>query len=144
MKYLEIRKAVTALLRGDNSKADEYLKTDDSYLKMAMRDIMVRCVPNALCEDWDETKTDVFRRIASKEDPYILSYKHRYIREPVCLIEDDSVIDIDMELTQALVFFMCEYLNNKKNINYVKKAEIVINLYESTVIDQEKFDDYEL
>lgn len=142
MTYFEVKKSVTGLLRGDNSKAEEYLNTDETYLRMAFMDICIRCVPSVLVADWDETKTDVFRRVYSREtwDETIV-YAHRYIRQPLMSIENDSIVDIDAELLQALIFFMCSYLTNKKDKNYVDMAEKVIKMYESNYVDIGQYDE---
>jgi hypothetical protein len=140
MQYLELKKSVSAILRGDNSKTEELLTTDNSYLKMAIRDVCMRTIPKRLISKWDETKTDVFRRIYSTlEEDVELRYSHHYIRLPIVSIADDAEIDMDEELTQALIFFMCSYISNKKDTNYVKSAETIINLYDSTAVDIEQY-----
>jgi hypothetical protein len=140
MTYGEIKKSVTGLLRGDNSKAEEFLTNDDTYLSMALRDVMLRCIPSHLVAQYDDTKTDIFRRIYSTFDEIDEVYKHWYIRHPVVSIEDDAVIDIDEELIQAIIYYMCSYLTNKKNINYAKNAQDIISYYNSNSVD---FSQYE-
>jgi hypothetical protein len=140
MQYLELRKSVAGLLRGDNSKAEELLIADDTYLKMAIRDVCMRTIPKRLISKWDETQTNVFRRIYSTlEEDLELRYSHHYIRLPIVSIADDAEVDMDEELTQALIFFMCSYISNKKDTNYVKSAETIINLYDSTAVDIEQY-----
>ena len=141
MTYGVVKKSVAGLLRGDNSKAPDLLADDDTYLSMALRDVMLRCIPSKLVEAYDDTKTDVFRRKHSTIDELDESYKHWYVRLPIVSITDDAVIDIDEELTQAVIYYMCSYLTNKKNINYAQNAQDVISYYNSNSVD---LSDYEV
>lgn len=140
MKYGEVIKSVAGLLRGDNSKAEEVLTTDDVYLSMAIRDISMRCAPRVLTGLWDDTKTDVFRRVHSElnEEEYV--YNSYYIRKPLISLDKDSEIDMDEELSQAVIFFMCSYLSNKKNEDYVKRAEVTISFYDSNSVDLSQYE----
>jgi hypothetical protein len=141
MTYGEVKKSVTGLLRGDNSKAEEFLTTDDTYLKMALRDVMLRCIPSHLVSSYDDTKTDVFRRIYSTYNEIDEVYNHWYIREPIVSIDDNAKIDIDEELTQAVIYYMCSYLTNKKNVDYAKQAQSIVSIYQSNSVD---FSQYEV
>ena len=140
MKYLELRNSVAGLLRGDNSKANETLIQDDTFLKMAIRDISLRCVPSRLVTVWDDTKTDVFRRLASDRDTIYDDFAHSYIRMPVIDITDDGEVDMNNELIQPLILYMCHYLSNKKEANYSKQADEAISFYESTSVDVNRYD----
>jgi len=135
MTYGEVKKSVVGLLRGDNSKAADFLADDDTYLSMALRDVMLRCKPLHLISEYDETKTDVFRRIYSTYDQIDEVYNHWYIRSPIVSIEDDAVIDIDEELVQAIIYYMCSYLTNKKNIDYAGNAQAIVSMYQSNSVD---------
>ncbi len=141
MTYSEVKKSVTALLRGDNSKAEELLTKDDSYLLMAIRDVSMRCIPLKLKETFTVTKTDVFRRLASILDEELDVYSEYYIKVPVVEITDESIVEMDEELMQAIILFMCSYLSNKKNQDYVKSAEETISFYDSYSVD---FTQYEV
>jgi len=141
MTYGEVKKSVTGLLRGDNSKAEEFLTADDTYLKMALRDVMLRCIPSHLVSSYDDTKTDVFRRIYSTYNEIDEVYNHWYIREPIVSIDDNAKIDIDEELTQAVIYYMCSYLTNKKNVDYAKQAQSIVSIYQSNSVD---FSQYEV
>jgi len=140
MTYGEVKKSVIGLLRGDNSKAGDYLDTDDTYLSMALRDVMLRCIPSHLISEYDDAKTDVFRRIYSTYNNVDEVYNHWYIREPIISIADDAVIDIDKELTQAVIYYMCSYLTNKKNINYAQNAQDIISYYNSNSVDLSQYE----
>lgn len=140
MLYGEVRKSVSGLLRGDNSKAEELLTTDETYLSMALREVSIRCKPLKLLEKYDEAKTDVFRRLYSTFDEIEDVYNHWYIRTPEIDINDSAEVDIDEELIQAVIFYMCSYLTNKKNINFSKRAEVIISIYQSNSVD---FSQYE-
>lgn len=140
MKYLEVRQSVAGLLIGDNSKAGTILESDSTFLSMALRDISMRCIPLVLLSSWDESKTDVFRRIYSTLDEMDEVYHHFYIRKPNIDISDDADVDIDEELMQAVIFFMCSYLSNKKNTNYMKMAEDAINYYNSNSVDTSQYE----
>ncbi len=141
MTYSEVKKSVVGLLRGDNSKAEEFLTSDDTYLKMALRDVMLRCIPSHLVSSYDDTKTDVFRRIYSTYNDIDEVYNHWYIREPIVSIDDNAKIDIDEELTQAVIYYMCSYLTNKKNVDYAKQAQSIVSIYQSNSVD---FSQYEV
>lgn len=141
MTYFEVKKSVTALLRGDNSKAEELLAKDDSYLLMAIRDVSMRCIPLKLKETFTVTKTDVFRRLASILDEELDVYSEYYIKVPVVEITDESIVEMDEELMQAIILFMCSYLSNKKNKDYIKSAEETISFYDSYSVD---FTQYEV
>jgi len=140
MKYGEVKKAVIGLLRGDNSKAPDFLSNDDTYLSMALRDVMLRCKPLHLVAEYVDTKTDVFRRLYSTYNELDEVYNHWYIRQPIIRIEDDAEVDIDEELTQAVIYYMCSYLTNKKNIDYAKNAQELVSIYQSNSVD---FREYE-
>jgi len=140
MTYSQVRKSVVGLLRGDNSKAEDLLTSDDTYLAMALRDVMLRCKPLHLIEEYDDTKTDIFRRIYSTYNYIDEVYNHFYIRNSVVSIEDDAVIDIDEELTQAIIYYMCSYLTNKKSIDYAKNAQDVISYYSSNSVDLSQYE----
>jgi hypothetical protein len=139
MLYGDLRKSVSGLLRGDNSKADEMLN-DATYISMAIRDVSIRCVPLALLERWDETKTDVFRRVHSVFNQEDDAYDDFYIRLPIISIEEDGVVEIEEELIQAIIFFMCSYLSNKKQEDYVKRAEDVISMFNSNSVDLTQYE----
>lgn len=140
MKYSQVRSSVAGLLIGDNSKAGTILETDETFLSMALRDISMRCIPLVLLARWDDTKTDVFRRIYSTLDEIDDVYNHFYLRKATVDIAEDADVDVDEELTQAVIYFMCSYLSNKKNQDYSKMAEDVINYYNSNSVD---FSQYE-
>lgn len=141
MTYGEVKKSVIGLLRGDNSKAGDYLADDDTYLSMALRDVVLRCIPTSLVSEYDDTKTDVFRRIYSTYNDLDEIYNHWYIRKPLISIEDDAIIDIDEELTQAIIYYMCSYLTNKKNIDYAKNAQDIISYYNSNSVDLSQYEE---
>jgi len=140
MTYSQVRKSVVGLLRGDNSKSEDLLTNDDTYLAMALRDVMLRCIPSKLVAPYDDTKTDIFRRIYSTYNEIDEVYNHWYIRNPIISIEDDAVIDIDEELNQAIIYYMCSYLTNKKNIDYAKNAQDVISYYNSNSVDLSQYE----
>ena len=140
MTYGEIKKSVIGLLRGDNSKAGDYLATDDTYLSMALRDVILRCIPSHLVTPYDDTKTDIFRRIYSTYNDVDEVYNHWYIRQPIVSITDNAVVDIDEELTQAIIYYMCSYLSNKKNIDYAKNAQDIISYYSSNSVDLSQYE----
>lgn len=134
MKLSEVNESVAELLRGDNSKASELLEKR-VYLNMAIRDVCSRCEPSALIDIWDETKSDVFRRLHSIEND-ALEYTHFYIMVPnVTTLGDDDHIPMDEQLAMAVIYFMCSYLSNKKSIDYAKLADHVINLYKTNSVD---------
>jgi hypothetical protein len=139
MTYLEVKNAVIALLRGDNSKASEHL-SDESYLSMALRDISMRCVPMVLLKEYTGSETDVFRRVRSELDEYENSYLSFYLRKPTISTIDTDEVDIDEELTQAVIYFICSYLSNKKNIDFAKMAEDTISFYNSNAVDLSQYE----
>jgi len=139
MKYGEVKKSVAGLLRGDNSKAEDLL-TDKTYLSMAIRDVCMRCIPLTLLERWDESKTDVFRRVHSELDIKDEVYNHYYIRKAIIGVADDDIVEIEEELIQAVIFFMCSYLSNKRNRDYVHLAEDVISLFNSNAVDLKQYE----
>lgn len=140
MTYAEVKQSVIALLRGDNSKAGDYLDGDASYLSMAIRDVASRCIPKKLVEAYDDTKTDVFRRIYSTYDEIEDVYNHFYIRKPNISIVDTDEVDIDEDLVQAVIFYMCSYLSNKKNIDFEQKAQNIISYYNSNSVDISQYE----
>lgn len=141
MNYGELSKSVSSLLRGDNSKASDSLTGDATYLSMAIRDVCVRCVPLTLLERWDESKTDVFRRVHSELNYEDEVYDDFYIRKSVVDTADDYIVEIDEELIQAVILFMCSYLSNKKNKDYVKLAENIISFYNSNSVDLSQYEE---
>jgi len=139
MLYGKFKKSVAGVLRGDNSKAEEML-TDDTYLSMAIRDVSMRCVPLALLGLWNETKTDVFRRVHSEYNSESEVYDSFYIRDAVVSVDDTLTVDIEEELMQAVIFFACSYLSNKKQEDYVKRAEDVISFFNSNSVDLTQYE----
>lgn len=138
MHYLEIKQSVAGLLRGDNSKAEELL-ADGVYISMALRDISMRCVPLKLLGNYDKTVTDLFRRVHSELNGEEETYLSSYLRKAIIDTADDAEVDIDEELTQAVIFFICSYLSNKKNESYVQLAEDVISFYNSNSVDLSQY-----
>jgi len=82
----------------------------------------MRCEPHALIAIYDDTKTDVFRRLLGEyEEPL-------YIKKPVI---ENGAIAIDEDLQMAIVFFVCSYYSFKNKDYYEKKAEYVVGMYKS-------------
>lgn len=140
MTYGELSKSISSLLVGDNSKAGTLISDNPTYLSMAIRDVCMRCVPLTLLEQWDESKTDMFRRVHSEYNSEDEVYDNFYIRKAVVEIEEESIVEIEEELIQAVIFFMCSYLSNKKQEDYVSRAEVVISLFNSNSVDLSQYE----
>ena len=144
--------ATALLLIGDNKEASQYL-ANRSYFDMAFREVLLRCTPSKLVDTWDATKTDVFRRLYGENqiNPQTLdyhtpldiswdkSYTKLYLKMPdVLSLNDTDVLPIDEPLVMAIVYYLADILSKKKTEQYRQKANQIINLYQTSVIDEKQ------
>jgi len=120
MTKAEATQLIALHLKGDNTNA----VVDSLHFKTALLDICSRCEPTSLIKPYTGVETDIFRLIAN----------HNYIRLPAVPVEDTSILDIDEDLSLAVVFFVCSYLSTKNKELFEQRAEKIISLYVSNLI----------
>jgi len=150
MLVSEAIEATALLLIGDNKDAKQDL-ANNSYLDMAFREVLLRCTPSTLVDTWDKTKTDVFRRLYGENqiNPQTLdyhtpldvswdrSYTKLYLKMPnVMALKSTDSLPIDEPLAMAVVYYLADSLSKKKTEQYRQKANQIINLYQTSVIDE--------
>lgn len=107
-------------LKGDNTNA----VVDSLHFKTALLDICARCEPTSLTQPYTGIETDGFRLVANS----------MYIRTPNTPMLDIDILDINEDLSLAVVFFICSYLSNKDKVVFEQRAEKTISLYVSNLI----------
>lgn len=135
MKYEEAKAFVSEFLRGDNSGAI----VTSIHFKMAIMEVSTLCVPSKLKENYDDTKTDVFRMLHEEEiesNEFEMITVQPYIKNPIIpdtIVETDE-LPIDQQLALAVVFYICSYFSNKYTDRYEAKAKKTISVYVSNTI----------
>lgn len=130
MTFGEAKVVVTDFLKGDNSNPSVL----PISLNLAIEDVARHCFPAALTAVWDDTKTDVFRRIRPVDVDVNGDDIPLYLKRPVALTSDSDVIVIDPELEMAVVYFLCAYYSNSEENKYHQQAISVCTTYSSNTI----------
>ena len=137
MTYGEAKSLMIGLLLGDNKGAEAALAVNPSlFMEQAVNDVSRRCTPTPLEAVWDDTVTDVFRRLPSVLIDDV--YEHRYIKTTdFSAIDDATVLPVDEDLTMAVVYFLCSYFSKreKKTNRFLIDAEKVTTLFNTNKID---------
>ena len=143
MTYKEAKALMSGLLLGDNANATTALDANASlFLAQAVNDVSRRCVPTPLEAVWDETVTDVFRRLPSVLVDDV--FEHRYIKTTdFSTVTDATVLPVDEDLTMAVVYFLCSYFSkrNKKDKRFDIEADKVITLFNVNKVDPTDYEE---
>lgn len=119
MTNRELKELVATKLRGDNNDA----VVTELLLKEALFDILRRTKPLSYIENTTHTSI-YFRRID----------RHRHLRMPKSIrLDDDLSVDIDEELSLAVVYFLSSYLANKERDRYKDMAQEIISNYDTNI-----------
>jgi hypothetical protein len=132
MTYGEATDFVTEFLRGDNSNAT----VSPIHFEMAIMEIATMCTPSTLKVEFDGTQTDVFRML-HEEEVEVSEYETKavtfYIKNPVIptpIVPTDEM-EIDQQLSLAVIFQICSYLSNKYTDRFEAKVKRTISVYVS-------------
>jgi len=127
MTYGEAKEFIALHLLGDNSEA----QPTSIHFKMALLEIASRCEPTALTALYDDSVSDMYRRIHSDTSSYI---QLPTIPNP---ITDNETIHIDEALSLAVVYFVASYFSKKQTgkERFESKAQKIIDIYVSNQID---------
>lgn len=120
----ELKAIVAQKLKGDNSS----FEVDELSLREAILDVCRYTSPPLLTAEFDETKTDVFRKLRG----------NKYIKKPVIVFDDSSEVPIDEELKMAVVYFVCSYGSFKQREAYEQKAIRICELHNSNTFLNEE------
>ncbi len=132
MTYGEAKAFVSEFLKGDNSNAS----VSPIHFDMAIMEIATMCIPSTLKAEYDGTQTDVFRMLHTETvqvDALNTRQVQYYIKKPTIptTIVDTDAIEIDQQLSLAVVFYICSYLSNKYKDRFEAKATKQISVYVS-------------
>ena len=127
MTYGEAGLMAHALLKGDNSNAE----ITPLHYRIALREVATRCEPSKMTAVYTGNETDVFRVLPETDET------RQYIKTPVVPdpLDENDPLPIDEQLDLAVIYFVCSFLSNKYRSAYEKKAEKIISIYRSNVIE---------
>lgn len=123
MLFGEAKTVALELLRGDNTTPT----LTPLLWREAIHDVARKCEPDHLVTD-DSDNHKVFRAIY-KED-----LEGVFIRLAEAPTDDNEHLDIDEELSLAVIYSYCSFVSNKSKLEYKELAQQVISTYTSNKI----------
>ena len=133
MKIAEVKKLLDSKLRGDNA---EY-ELDEVLLYEALINVLIRTRPRTHIVRETETLKHLFkyfRRISISDEGRNNDEKVAYwLRYPYIDLADSANLDMEEELSLAVVYFLCAELSNQKKAEYKAKAEEIIAIYDTNI-----------
>lgn len=134
MTFGEAKTLLDDYLRGDASGSSSSVTA--AVLTQAVNEVSRRTKPPPLLAEWDDTKTDVLRRVESVADEDTGDYVHWYIQKPdFSALDDNTALPVPEELGLAVVYFLCSYFTAMDRGRYVNAAEEIVAQYDTNAVD---------
>ena len=133
MTIAEVKERLDLLLNGDNG---EYV-LNEAVLDMALKAVLSRTKPRTHIVLETSTLKHLFkyyRRISISDRGRFGDKKVAYwLRYPFVDISDNANLDMEEELAQAVIYFLCSFLSKKAKAEFEKRAENEIAIYDTNI-----------
>lgn len=133
MTIAEVKKRLDLLLNGDNG---EYV-LNEAVLDMALKAVLSRTKPRTHIVLETSTLKHLFkyyRRISISDRGRFGDKKVAYwLRYPFVDISDSANLDMEEELAQATIYFICSFLSKKAKAEFWRLAEKEIDIYDTNI-----------
>lgn len=121
MTIAELRELLDAKLKGDNAN----FTLSKALLKEALLEVLRRTRANTHIVK-EQSTIYLFKHFRKISKDY-------YLRYPYISLDDTAKIDMEEELCMAVAYFLCSNLSTDKGEYYKKKAQEVIDIYDTNV-----------